>query len=238
MHAIVYETGEIIYRMPHEHSMTPGVGGVAEIRDVTYLSHHRDLVCRKPVAKNLCGKYLTFLDGYLPHGPVSHRTNKYFGKHEYMFHLYGTVDVHRGMAFFKGCTGFEGIKALSEDLFMQSPNCEVHMGVFRLCLGRRVQTDCGCYLENMVQSRFKCFRALQRIMEVNHSIKLRVDKFDETELPILSGHLVPTSLDVCVTCRGVLYLRFSWSQCRWNQESEAAVLQLCEWLGDELRKCC
>lgn len=238
MDSIIFASGCSIYRMANEHDFAVGVGGVVEIRQVSFLSHHRDPACRKPVAKNICGKYLTYLQGYLPHGPVSHRTNNYFGRHEYMFHLHGTVDVHRGVAYFKGCTGFAGIKALSEDLFIPSPKCEVHMGVFRLCLGRRVQTDMGCHLESMVSARFKCFRARQRIMETHHSIKLRVDKFDELELPVLSGHLVPTSLDVSVTCRGVVYLRFSWSQCRWSQEAEAAVMQFCEWLGEELRKCC
>lgn len=195
----------------------------------------------RSIVKNLCGKFTTFLDGYriIPHRAVSiENPTSYFGRHHTMHHLHGTATVHFGVVYFKGCGGLNSITCLSEDLFLTNPSCEVHMGVFKTCLGRRLSTTHGCYLENAVSERFRCMRVRRRLDDSTQAVKLRIDNFDENEFPYLRGKLVPTSVDLSVTGTGVLLLRFSWSRCAWTDDSESSVLRFCDWMADELRGCC
>ena len=236
---VYFDDSQCVFRPTGEHSFVEGFGGVRKIdtvRDqVPYCLHPHT----PPLIKNICGRFLTYLDTFVPHAAVSRQSKPYhFGRHTVMYHAHGTVSLHCGVAYFRGCSGFAGLRAMAEDLFLSSERCEVHMGVFKTFLGRHVQTSQGCYLERRVAERFRSLRVRSRIIESCQAIKLRVDKFDESEMPHLAGQLVPTSLDLSVTNRGVLLLRFSWSRCGWTPESEAAVLRFCTWAAEQLRECC
>lgn len=239
MDVIRFATQEVIFRFPHEHHFVEGQGGVVDV-ERTDFTLHPHLRARSPaVAKNICGKFMTFLEGFVPHRGVSNnRPVSCFGRHHDMYHLHGTVTVHRGVAFFKGCAGLPGVRAIAEDLFLDTPRCEVHMGVFKACLGRRVCTDHGCFLENRVAARFRGLRVRHRFVDSTQAVKLRIDRFDAAEFPYLEGQLTPTSVDLSVTNTGVLMLRFSWSKCAWSEEAEAAVLRFCDWAAEQLRACC
>lgn len=238
MQAIRFETGEVVFRPTGEHSFSVGALGVASIQEVDYVPHHTLPACREPLVKNLCGRFKTYLDECWPHGSVSHRAGGMFGRHDTMFHVHGSVSVHSGVPFFKGCQGYGSICALAEDLFLETPRCEVHMGVFKVCLGRYLSTDQGCFLENSVAQRFRCLRVCQRMAETTLAVKLRVDAFDEAEMPVLRGALAPTSVDVSVTTKGVVMVRISWSHCAWDAETEARAVEFCAWLAGALRECC
>jgi hypothetical protein len=238
MEVIRFQSGSVVYRAIGEHDFHEGYDGVASVSRADARPHHTSAACRRPIVKNLCGRFLTYLQGFVPHAAVSQSVRTCFGRCQHMHHLHGSVSVHRGVAHFRGCSGYDGIAALSEDLFMQDPACEVHMGVLKCCLGRFLDTHQGCHLEAAVASRFSCLRVRRRLLDGPQAVKLRVDRFDEAELPFLSGGLTPTSLDVSVTSRGVATFRFSWSRCRWSRESEAAVLHFCGWLAERLRDCC
>lgn len=237
---IIYFGGNCcIFRPSGEHDFVQGYGGVRTIHrvhdQVPYCLHPHT----PPLVKNLCGRFLTYLDSYLHHIPVVKSSeSSFFGSHGTMYHVHGTVSLHCGVAYFRGCSGHAGLCALAEDLFLPTERCEVHMGVFKTFLGRHVQTSQDSYLEQAASRRFRSLRVRSRIIEVNQAIKLRVDNFDESEMPHLTGQLVPTSLDLTVTNKGVLLLRFSWSRCNWTLESEAAVLRFCTWLAEQLRECC
>jgi hypothetical protein len=236
---IEFGSGESLFRPSEEHEFAEGYCSVTRISTVIMKPPTDLSAAPAPLIKNLCGRFTTFVEGFAEHAPVSKRARGgMFGRHNVMHHLHGTVNVHCGVAYFKGCCGFDSLRALSRDLFLDTPSCEVHMGVFKTFLGRHVQTSHGCYLESMVAKRFRCLRVCQRLLENCQVVKLRVDKFDEEELPHLSGSLAPTSLDLSVTNTGVLLMRFSWGRCCWTQEAEAAVLRFCTWMAVKLRECC
>lgn len=238
MDIVKFDTGEFIFRLPPDHEYSVGQHGIVSITRVNYLFHHHDAACRSPAVKNLSGRFPTYLEGYTSHGPVSKKSHGSFGRRDEMYHLHGSVSIHHGIPYFKGCAGLPSVRAIAEDLFLKTPECEVHMGVFKVCVGRRLDTSQGCFLELCVGARFKCLKVRRRMMETSQSVMLRVDQYDPSELPYLEGELVPCSLDVSVSSTGVVVLRFSWSRCKWNEEREAAVLRFCGWMGDRLRECC
>jgi len=242
MDVIRFSNGEFIYRATGEHDFAAGSSGVAEVAQISPRIYRPLQYSRKPMVKNLCGRFMHYLDQYICHGPVLQRSHARFGRPHYMYHLHGTVCIYRGLAQFKGCAGYSYIRQMSEDVFISEgpnvPRCQVHMGVFKICLGRTLSTMRNGYFENRVSERFACMRVQQTFWESPQAVRLRVDAFDVLELPILRDRLIPTSLDVSVTWRGVVMLRFSWSKCDWSEESEAAVLRFCEWMGEALRECC
>ena len=238
MESIKFDTGGVIFRDIGEHDFAVGEDGVVSVVQREYLPYHFVPSCRSPIIKNLTGRFANYLEGYVAHVPVSKRCRGSFGRHDDMYHLHGSLSVHCGVPYFKGCAGLPSLKAIAEDLFLENPRCEVHMGVFKVCIGRRVDTSESCFLEVCVASRFKCLRVRRRIAETTQCVKLRVDNFDEAELPYLTGDLVPRSLDVSVSSRGVVILRFSWSKVVWSEDREASVLRFCGWVRDRLRECC
>lgn len=239
MEVIRFESGECIYRPAGAHPFVDGLDGVAYVRQTPFTLSRALRSPSRAIVKNLCGRFKTFVDCYIPHRTVSLQNgSRFFGKHQTMHHLHGTVDLYRGAAYFKGCAGAKSVRELSKDLFLDSDKCEIHMGVFKVCLGRRLATTHGCYMEGAVSRRFRKLRVRRRLDENTQAVKLRIDCFDQGEFPHLSGQLVPTSVDASVTGSGVLLLRFSWSRCEWNEDTEASALRFCDWVAQELRECC
>lgn len=237
--AIQFFNGETIFRPTGSHTYSTDCTGVVDIVSVRLKRPQCFHALSPPLIKNICGRFTTYLDEYTCHFPVSKRPRtSLFGRQKIMHHLHGTVNVHCGVAYFKGCCGHRSLVELSKDLFMETPRCEVHMGVFKAFLGRHLQTSHGCYLESRVAHRFKCVRVCTRLFENCQAVKLRVERFDEAELPHLTGPLVPTSLDLTITNTGVLLMRFSWARCAWSPESEHVVLRFCSWMAEQLRECC
>jgi hypothetical protein len=231
--------GHTLFRASGDHEYAAGRDDVLSISQVRAPKPFSTLGVGQPLVKNLCGKFKTYFREHPDHLPVLKKPrNAVFGRHKVMHHVHGTVSVYSGVAFFKGCCGYRGIAALSEDLFLEDPVCEVHMGVFKTYLGRHLQTCHGCYMERAVERRFRCIRVCQRLDEDCQAVKLQVLDFDPAELPHLAGSLAPTSLDIKVTNTGVVLLRFSWGRCTWTPDAEAAVLCFCSWMAGQLRECC
>ena len=242
MEVIRFSDGEFIYRASGDHNFRVGSNCVVEVVQISNRIYRPLLYSRKPIVKNLCGRFMHYLYGYPCHGPVLHLHHSRFGRPHHMYHIHGTVSIYRGLVQFKGCAGYSFIRQMSQDIFLEEgtdvPRCQVHMGVFKVCLGRTLSTARNGFFENRVSERFRCLRVQQTFWESPQAVRLHVDSFDTSELPILTGKLAPTSLDVSVTWRGVAIMRFSWSRCDWNEENEAAVLRFCEWMSDALRECC
>lgn len=239
MDAISFSNGDVIYRHPSEHSYVAGMHHVVSVHQTSVVLPRALQTRSKALVKNLCGKLTTFLQGYTAHRPVSvPDLSSFFGKHQTMHHLHGTATVHCGVVFFKGCAGFNSVKLLASDLFLESSACEVHMGVFKSCLGRRISTAHGCALEKSVSRCFSGLRVRHRMLENTQAVKLRIDNFESSEFPYLTGDLIPSSVDISITGSGVVLLRFSWSKCKWSDDLEASALRFCDWVVETLGECC
>lgn len=238
MEVIHFQSGNCVYRHQGDHSFVAGQDCVVSVSP-TLVSLPRALTSlTRAVPKNICGKFMTYLESFPQHVSVSAAgPTSYFGRHRRLFHVHGSVTVYRGVAFFKGCPGYASVCALSQDLFLESPRCEVHMGVFKCCLGRRIDTERGP-LQRCVEDRFRGVRVVNRILDNTQAVKMRIQAFSEEEFPYLSGRMAPTSVDLSVCTTGVLLLRFSWSRLPWTEEAEATTLRFCDWMAKELRSCC
>jgi hypothetical protein len=187
--------------------------------------------------KNIAGNFTSALEPGR-HGAVSHKVWQHFGNHLEMYHLEGSVSVYQHYAQFKGCRGFRSVKALAQDLCLDSPACVVHMGVFGVSIGRKVHTGLGCFLENRLANRFRSLRVCGRILDMSSVIKLRIDAFDSTEMPHLDGDCAPKCVDVLISGQGSINIRISWAKCPWDEVIEEKVLAFCGWLAGIARECC
>ena len=242
MDAIVLSSpGEIIYRPTGEHAMSPGSGGVAMVLPLLPPSPPSAPpipVRRRPArVRNLCGHFSTALEAWR-HSGVAVRSREPFGDHLEMHHLEGSVTSFQHYVQFKGCTGFRGVEAIARDLFLERPDCQVHMGVFCASVGRKIHTAHGCYLENRLAHRFRSLRVCNRIFDMSTVVKLRIDKFDPDEMPHLSGNSAPKCADIHISGLGAVNIRATWARCRWSAEVEAHVLAWCDWLAGVVRECC
>ena len=192
---------------------------------------------RAPVVKNLCGHFTSALQPGR-HGGVAMSAWQHFGDHLDMYHLEGSVTAYQHYVQFKGCTGFRGIEALARDLYLDSPACLVHMGVFSASVGRRIHTAHGCFLENRIANRFRSMRVCNRIIDMSTVVKLRISRFDPAEMPFLADECAPTCADVLISGQGAMVIRVSWDKCPWTADVEGRVLNFCEWLAGVVRECC
>ena len=244
MDAIVLDgTGEIIYRPRGEHSHSPGSGNVSMVFPLLSPSpppaggNGAALRRRRARVRNLCGHFASALECGR-HTGVSSRASEPFGDHTEMHHLEGSLTAFQHYVQFKGCTGMRGVAAIARDLFMDSPACSVHMGVFGVSVGRKVHTAHGCYLENRLAHRFRSLRVCGRIFDMSTVVKLRIDRYDPEEMPLLSGNCAPTCADIHVSGQGAMNIRVTWDRCAWSEEVEAKVLAWCDWLADIVRERC
>ena len=240
MDAIVLDrTGEIIYRPRGEHSHSPGRGDVAMVLPLMSPSPPPGGPIRRKRARvrNLCGHFTDGLECGR-HTGVSFRASEPFGDHVEMHHLEGSLTAFQHYVQFKGCNGMRGVSAIARDLFMDSPACLVHMGVFGASVGRKVHTAHGCYLENRLAHRFRSLRVCARIFDMSTVVKLRIDRYDPAEMPLLSGNCAPVCADIQVTGQGAMNFRVTWDRCAWSDEVEAKVLAWCDWLAEIVRERC
>lgn len=187
--------------------------------------------------ENMCGVFLAYFDPARYRG-VQTRATWLFGRPHEMYHVDGNVYVHRGRAHFRACRSGAGIRRLADALRLERADCNVHMCVFRLALGRRVHTDHGCYMENRLSQRFRSLRVCCRMLDMNALIKLRIDCFDSAEMPFFAAGDAPTCVDVTVSGQGIVICRVSHRARRWDDAREATLLRFCDWLGAELAACC
>lgn len=192
---------------------------------------------RAPVVKNLCGHFTSALQPGR-HVGVAVSAWQHFGDHLEMYHLEGSVTAYQHYVQFKGCTGVQGIEAMARDLYLDSPACLVHMGVFSASVGRRIHTAHGCFLENRIANRFKSMRVCNRVIDMSTVVKLRISQFDPTEMPFLAEECAPTCADVLISGQGAMVIRVSWDRCPWTADVEARVVNFCEWLAGVVRECC
>jgi hypothetical protein len=243
MDAIIFGTpNEIIYRPRGEHAHSPGRGNVSMVLPLLSPSPgspHAGVVGRRVPARvrNLCGHFCGALEAGR-HGGIAVRASEPFGDHLEMHHLEGSVTAFQHYVQFKGCTGFRGVSAIARDLFLEAPDCVVHLGVFAASVGRKVHTAHGCFLENRLAHSFRSLRVCGRIFDMSTVVKLRIDRFDPEEMPLLSGNCAPRCADILISGQGAVKILLTWDRCAWTDEVEAKVLAWCDWLADIVRDRC
>jgi len=244
MDAIVFNApNEIIYRPRGEHAHSPGKENVAMVLPLLSPSPRSPpsaaAATRKLPARvrNLCGHFTSALEAGR-HTGVSSRASEPFGDHVEMHHLEGSVTAFQHYVQFKGCTGMRGVSAIARDLFLEAPDCVVHLGVFAASVGRKVHTAHGCFLENRLAHRFRSLRVCCRIFDMSTVVKLRINRFDPDEMPLLSGNCAPKCADILVSGQGAVKILLTWERCAWSEEVERRVLGWCDWLAEIIRERC
>jgi len=130
---------------------------------------------------------------------------------------------------FKGVKGSSSLSILKKDMQLEGAVSTVHMGVIGCCLGVRLQTSQGCYLENRVGEMSSRFRVESRCLDQCNVVRLSVCKWS------LPRALIPLSNDIVVTGKGSLVHRFTWDCLVWDEGTEARVLEECEQVAEEIR---
>ena len=143
---------------------------------------------------------------------------------------------------FKGVRGQAALRELARDAML--PGCattRVHMGVFSSCLGRRLQTSPGCYLENKLgwPGVMDWLTVEGRCLDQINVVRLTVVDWSVVGLP---RSCWPLSNDIVVTGKGSVMHRLTWNGVgrglRWSEEVEQAVTDACQWVSDRIGEEC
>ena len=144
---------------------------------------------------------------------------------------------------FKGVRGYDGLREMIGDAFLpETTVAKVHMAVLGSCIGRRVQTSPGCYIENRVGvpgGALHWLRVGGRSIDQFNVVRLYVWRWDAVGL---DPALRPVANDIVLTCRGSILHRLTWNGAgcglEWTQESQAAVAAACQRVADALGGVC
>jgi len=196
--------------------------------------------------ENVCGRFLLTGAGANWGAPalderlagVSFRVTSPFGLQTELYHLAGhvtsraTPGLPKSMIF-KGVKGAAGLASLRQDLLLEGPVVPtVHMAVVSCCLGARLQTSQGCYLENRVaEGGALAWLAVEsRSLDQCNVVRLGVRDWDG----LLPGR-APLANDIVVTGKGSLVHRLTWEGLEWSEAAEADVLDACERVAGAVR---
>lgn len=141
---------------------------------------------------------------------------------------------------FKGVRGHAALRELIRDAFLPDAAAGmVHMGVFSSCLGRRLQTSPGGYIENRVSEGMRWMDVGGRSMDQVNVVRLVVVDWGAVGL---AQEFCPAANDLVVTCRGSVLHRFLWNGpgggLEWTPEAEAAVVEACQRVADAVGGAC
>ena len=205
------------------------------------------------VVENICGKFLLSSPSCPNCGTpglerlqsVSFKVASPFGQQTEIYHIAGhvtyraTPGLPKSMIF-KGVRGCAGLAGLKRGMMFDSVSAQVHMAVVGCCLGFRVQTTAGSYLENRVNGGVfasangeRWMRVENRSLDQCNVIRLSVIRWDHPAL--LPANFEPSSNDIVVTGKGSVLHRFTWGGLVWDEAAEAAVLLACERVAGAIR---
>jgi len=163
-----------------------------------------------------------------------------FGVQREISHIHGHVTVINAPGLkksisFKGVKGLDRLDALRMDMLLPvNAVGRVHMGIFLSFIGKRLQTDLHCYLENQVVKRAPWLQIDSRF-EQNNLVRLSVLDWSFVGLPV---ELRPIANDLVVTGKGSLLHRFKWANIPWTKDGERAIVQACQFVADAVEGLC
>lgn len=168
-----------------------------------------------------------------------------FGLQTDLFHVRGQLTARNAPGLertigFKGVRGHLALRELIRDsLLPEATTSKVHMAVFGACLGLRLQTSPGCYLENKIWHRgpLAWVDVGTRCMDQINVVRLRVLDWGVTGLP---QALWPVHNDLVLTGKGSVLLRLTWNGrgVEWGAEAEKGLVDACQWVVDALERAC
>lgn len=113
------------------------------------------------------------------------------------------------------------------------------MAVLGSCLGIRLQTSPGCYLENKIWHRggLAWIDVGGRCMDQINVIRLTVLDWGVTGLP---KEYWPVSNDLVLTGKGSGLHRLTWNGVGvvWTAQAESELVRACQWVADAIVGVC
>jgi hypothetical protein len=206
---------------------------------------------RQVEVETVCGRFEKFGGEYGWSGmseqlkSVCFKSPAPFGAQTELFHLRGQLTARSAPGLekaigFKGVRGHEALRELIRDsLLPEETVSKVHMAVFSSCIGRRIQTSPGCYLENKVQHGMPWLCVVGRCIDQFNVVRLGVGDWGEVGL---AEAFRPWANDIVLTSKGSLMHRFTWnapmSGLEWTQEAEDAICRACQRVADAIAAAC
>lgn len=224
----------VLYRKHKEHEYETGKDGVVQL----FYNAIELPYAQKPASiENLCGYFLaTFNKKH--YSQVMFEGSKFFGKHTEIYHLNGTMQVYGSRVQVKGVRGYKSLMQMGLNLGLPDTTCKVHMAVFSLNIGKRLQTYPGSLFERNMQNKFQSLRVVSQMFDTNLFTRLRIKHFNVDEMPIMKKTYIPSSVDVRVSNKGGVLVRMSWKNIVWSEEIESNMSDFCNWLATVFVECC
>jgi len=192
-------------------------------------------VQQSPKIENICGSFREAVPTQGLKG-VLIKTNTPFGIQREIYHIEGNIILNQCKASFMGARSFDGLEKLSQSLNLTSPKNNVHMVVFCMKLGKRVQvTPCGL-LETNIARKQPLIRIQGRLYEQNNTARFCIRRFEG--IFQLDPACRPDNNDWGVTGKGTVLTRMTWKHVNWTQEIETECLSLCSRVSSWLASCC
>jgi len=168
-----------------------------------------------------------------------------FGMQTDLFHVKGQITARNAPGLprtigFKGVRGHLALQELISDaLLPKETTSKVHMAVFGACMGKRLQTSPGCYLENKIWHRVGLEWVVvgTRCMDQINVVRLRVVDWGVTGL---DKERWPVYNDLVLTGKGSIIIRLTWNGrgVEWGAEAEGELISACQWVVDALGRAC
>jgi len=189
---------------------------------------------QSPKIENICGSFKEAVPTQGLKG-VLIRTRTSFGVQREIYHIEGNIILNQSKASFMGARSFDGLEKLSQSLHLTSPRNVVHMVVFCMKLGKRVQvTPCGL-LETNIAKKQPYIRIQGRLYEQNNTVRFLIRKFEG--IFQIDQSCQPDNNDWGITGKGTVLARMTWKHINWTQKVEDECLSLCSRVATWLSAC-
>lgn len=148
----------------------------------------------------------------------------------HLFHVEGNLTVHYNKVSFMGVRGIAGIEKIHTTLGVENPIAKVHMAVFCMKLGKRVQVRADGYAERNLVRHYPLISVNNKLYEQSNMIHFQVKAFEGTLA--MPKHLQPINNNWTITGRGTVIARVTWKNMQWTRETEEIYLAFCRNVRD------
>ena len=226
--------GGYMYRKAGEHEFVEGQAAVVKVYNI---GNVQAVPYRAVGIENLAGKFSGFVQTFGLE-PLMFRSSTRFRYSQQIFHLDGTLNVYRGVVYFKGTDSLAGIRRIKRDIGV-SGHGKVFMALLTGALGVCVDVRIGCFLERVGSSIFgDSMRAWARIIDTHPVVYLEMTCFEHPLVKDFSRHLKLRRILVTVASNGMTIFRAACDHPAWTALTEKNLLRLCQRILESLRLYC